>query len=83
MFLLPEVKIKQSLLIFSHFLRIWLSQIIKVYTSYDFWKNSTTQILIILLHDKRLFTNTDLLKQIPKQSQQLSELLICLMFEWN
>ena len=35
----------------------------KVYTSYDFWKNFTTQILIIILHDKRLFTNTDLLKQ--------------------
>ena len=40
-----------------------------------FKKNSTTQILIIILHDKRLFTNTVLLKQIPKQPQQLSELL--------
>ena len=40
-----------------------------------FEKNSTTQILIITLHNKRLFSNTVLLKQIPNQSQQLSELL--------
>ena len=33
-----------------------------------FEKNSTTQILTIILHDKRLFTNTVLLNQIPKQS---------------
>ena len=31
--------------------------------------------VIIILQDKRFFTNTVLLKQIPKQSQQLSELL--------
>ena len=46
-----------------------------VYTSYDFWKSSTTQILTIILNDKRLFANTVLLKQIPKQLQQLLELL--------
>ena len=40
-----------------------------------FEKKSTTQILAIILHDKRLFTNTVLLNQIPKQSQQLSQLL--------
>ena len=34
-----------------------------------------TQILIIILRDKCLFTNTVMLKLIPKQSQQLSELL--------
>ena len=76
MILLLEVtKLNNLYWFFSHFLCIWLSQIIYVYTSYDFWKNSTTQILTIILHDKRLFTNTVLLNQIPKQSQQLSELL--------
>ena len=39
------------------------------------WNAIKCWFLNIILHDKRLFTNTVLLKQIPKQSQQLSELL--------